>query len=217
MHTESATTRRVPARRTHAKGERTRERILIAALDLFSERGFTAVSVRDIATHAGLTHAGLLHHFAGKDDLLVQVLAFREMQDEAAAQQFSRYGPEQLFAWLVDIVQTNAAHPERVALFVRLSAEGIDSEHPANAYFTRRYDRIIDALARAFAAHFDMSPPRYSITAREAAMSTIALLDGLQVQFLLRPGSLDMTALVRTHLESLGIHVPDTLTPKDFP
>lgn len=198
------------------KGARTKERIIQAALDLFADQGFTATSIRDIAAQAGLTHAGLLHHFADKDDLLVQLLAYREEQDELGAMRYAQYGIDKLFAWILDIVRINAADPSRVMLFVRLSGEAIDPGHPAHAYFARRYERILDALDAAFAGHFAVVPPRLAVTPREAAISIVALIDGLQVQWLLRPDTLDMTALVRTHLLSLGIEVPDTSGTKDL-
>lgn len=196
--------------RRQTKGERTKERILHAALELFSEQGFTATSVRDIATRAEMTHAGLLHHFANKDDLLVQILEYRENQDEENARRFTGYGIDRLFAWIMDIVETNSAHEDRVALYVRLSAEASDPEHPARAYFTRRYQRIVDVLEGAFAEHFAVTPPAYGIAPREAAISIIALMDGLQLQWLLLPGTVDMPAVVSSHLRHLGITVPDS-------
>jgi len=194
--------------RAGTKGERTRERILQAALELFSERGFTATSVRDIAAKAEMTHAGLLHHFANKDDLLVQILEYREKQDEENARRFADYGIDKLFAWTMEIIETNVLHEDRIALYVRLSAEAADPSHPARAYFTRRYERLVGALEGAFAEHFAVSPPSYVISAREAAQSLVGLLDGLQVQWLILPGSVDMPRVARTHLRSLGITVP---------
>lgn len=194
--------------RVGTKGERTKERILRAALELFSEQGFIATSVRDIAARAEMTHAGLLHHFANKDDLLVQILEYREKQDEENALRFADYGIDRLFAWTMEIIDTNVRHEDRIALYVRLSAEAADPEHPARAYFTRRYERLVAALEDAFAEHFAVSPPSYSISPREAAQSLVGLLDGLQVQWLILPGSVDMPRIARTHLSSLGISVP---------
>jgi AcrR family transcriptional regulator len=192
-----------------SKGERTQQRIILAALELFSERGFIATSVRDIAARAEMTHAGLLHHFASKDDLLVRILAFREDQDVINARRFSDYGIDRLFAWIIDVVQANEADSSRVMAFVRLSAEATDPGHPAYAYFSRRYDRILTALDDAFAAHFDVVPPPQPIASRDAAIGIVALMDGLQLQWLIRPGSVDMTGMVRRHLCALGVSVPD--------
>jgi AcrR family transcriptional regulator len=48
----------------------TRDRILDAALDLFSEHGFDGTTLQQIADRVGLTKAALYHHFRSKDDLL---------------------------------------------------------------------------------------------------------------------------------------------------
>ena len=51
----------------------TRDRIVDAALRLFSERGTAAVSVRELADAAGVTVPGLYYHFASKADLIREV------------------------------------------------------------------------------------------------------------------------------------------------
>jgi AcrR family transcriptional regulator len=51
----------------------TRERIVGAALRLFSERGTAAVSVRELADASGVTVPGLYYHFASKADLIREV------------------------------------------------------------------------------------------------------------------------------------------------
>jgi TetR/AcrR family transcriptional regulator len=56
-------------RRSRPSADATRERILSAALDLFSERGFDGASTRDIAERAGVTQPLLNYHFNSKDEL----------------------------------------------------------------------------------------------------------------------------------------------------
>ncbi len=51
----------------------TRDRIVEAALRLFSERGTTAVSMRELADAAGVTVPGLYYHFASKAELIREV------------------------------------------------------------------------------------------------------------------------------------------------
>ena len=51
----------------------TRDRIVEAALRLFSERGTTAVSMRELADAAGVTVPGLYYHFASKAELVREV------------------------------------------------------------------------------------------------------------------------------------------------
>jgi AcrR family transcriptional regulator len=51
-----------------------REQILDAAAALFAERGFAATSTRLIAERVGIRQASLYYHFAGKDELLIELL-----------------------------------------------------------------------------------------------------------------------------------------------
>ncbi len=57
-----------------SQGERTRDRVLVAATDLFAERGFPAVTMRAIGAGAGLDNSSLYRHFANKSALAREVL-----------------------------------------------------------------------------------------------------------------------------------------------
>ena len=54
---------------TRPSADETRERILTAALDCFSEFSFEGATTRAIATRAGVTQPLLNYHFHGKEDL----------------------------------------------------------------------------------------------------------------------------------------------------
>lgn len=51
-----------------------RDQILDAAAALFAEHGFAATSTRMIADRVGIRQASLYYHFAGKDELLIELL-----------------------------------------------------------------------------------------------------------------------------------------------
>jgi len=77
-----------PDRPRTAKAARTRERLLDAAWTLFIDRGYSAVSMRDIAAEAGLTKTGAYGHFRSKGQLLVEVIRAK-LSDRDAAIDFS--------------------------------------------------------------------------------------------------------------------------------
>lgn len=55
-----------------------RERVIMVARQLFSEHGYQAVTLRDIAQAIGIRHTSLYHHFPqGKEELFVEVTARR--------------------------------------------------------------------------------------------------------------------------------------------
>lgn len=51
-----------------------REQILDAAASLFAEHGYAGTSTRAIAERVGVRQASLYYHFAGKDELLLELL-----------------------------------------------------------------------------------------------------------------------------------------------
>lgn len=63
------------ARPKNADGQRTRQAILDAALDLFAEKGFFGTSLRDVATAVGVRESALYNYFPGKDALFDAILA----------------------------------------------------------------------------------------------------------------------------------------------
>ena len=48
-----------------------RERLVVAAIDLFTERGYDATTVAQIAERAGVTKSTFFRHFPDKRELLV--------------------------------------------------------------------------------------------------------------------------------------------------
>lgn len=56
------------------QGERSRERILDAAIELIAERGFSATSVGEVSRRAGVAKTALYWHFESKEGLLAAVI-----------------------------------------------------------------------------------------------------------------------------------------------
>ncbi len=113
------------------KGERTASRILDVAEDLFAQRGFDGVSLREIATGAGIREPGLYNYFGNKRELYGAVLD-RALQPMLEAMQHQLDQPDglrgyaQLPAVMTDLL---LEHPSMAALFQQaLRDGGEDSE-----------------------------------------------------------------------------------------
>jgi len=57
-------------RKGTANGKTTRDHIVDAAIDLFSKRGFTAVTMNEIADEVGIKKASIYFHFKGKEEIM---------------------------------------------------------------------------------------------------------------------------------------------------
>jgi TetR/AcrR family transcriptional repressor of nem operon len=65
----------VPLKRTSSRrGDQTRDQILVAARQLFTERGYHQTSVYDLFEQAGITKGAFFHHWKTKEELALAVL-----------------------------------------------------------------------------------------------------------------------------------------------
>lgn len=53
-----------------------KEKILRISIDLFSEKGYEGVTLREIAARVGIKAASIYNHFRSKEDILEQIAAF---------------------------------------------------------------------------------------------------------------------------------------------
>jgi AcrR family transcriptional regulator len=85
-----------------------RDVILDTSAKLFSERGYKAVSIRDIAQACGMTNAALYYHFKNKEDLFLAMLQ-RDHERNLIALQEAASGPGDLREDLKRLVTQYAA------------------------------------------------------------------------------------------------------------
>lgn len=178
--------------RPRPETERKRKKILRAAIETFGAKGSTNGTLADIAQQVGITHAGVLHHFGSKQKLLLEVLEFRDQDDVARLADRHIPGGPALFAHLVGTALRNAQRPGIVQVYTVLSAESVTDDHSARAYFEERYRKLrgeIDAAFRELCAQEHVSDP---VAIDKASASILAVMDGLQLQWLLDPTAIDL-------------------------
>lgn len=190
----------------YAKGRATREEILDSAMQLFGEVGYRTASLREVAARVGISHPGLLHHFASKAALLEAVLVRRDEVDQAAFDADVAAGMD-FFDAMVRVVERNAERPGIVELFATLSAEATSPEHPAHDYFQERYRTTVQHATTAFAEWQTAGRLRAGVEPLVAARLVVAVMDGLQVQFLMEHDTpdtrVDMHAALRAQIDAL--------------
>jgi len=103
-------------RKTQQRSLRTKQKLLDAALEAFSEGGFKGTSTRDIAARAGVHHPLITYHFSNKDRLWRSSVkyVFKNFVEEIQKAQELHAGdcPKARFAAMIRIyVQYAARYP----------------------------------------------------------------------------------------------------------
>ncbi|MFD0735578.1 TetR/AcrR family transcriptional regulator [Planotetraspora mira] len=188
------------AQHGYEKGRAKRREIIDRAVTLFGEVGYRGASLREIAARCGISHPGLLHHFPTKESLLLAVLEHRDEVDGQWLSIDGATGMESLRR-LVGLVSMNAARRGIVELFAVLSAEATSATHPAHDYFVERYRTSVATFELAYTRARDEGILRPGIDPGMAGRQLVALMDGLQVQWLLDDCVTDMAGIVRAHVQ----------------
>lgn len=192
------------ARAPRAATARKRQEILRAATDVFGNKGYSNGTLADIAEQVGMTHAGVLHHFGSKDRLLLEVLDWRDNADVEGIEGGALPIGAETFEHLVRTAVANSTRAGIVQVFTVLAGESVTDGHPAKDYFQDRYAFLRDALHRAFAQAYGEPPTAERKETIDAACASIlAVMDGLQLQWLLAPDAIDLGPMTEFAIRAL--------------
>lgn len=187
----------------YRQGRLTRERVLDVAVEAFGRLGYRGATLQVVAEGAGVTSAGVVRLFGSKERLLRAVVDRWDLTTGAAL--FSAEAHGWAFLQVLPVlVGSHADDRPMVELQARLFVESIDPAHPAHEQVAARYERVrqlfADEVLRA-ALDGDIAP-RDEARARTEASTLIAVMDGLQQQWLLDE-DVDMAAGVARYLAGL--------------
>lgn len=197
------------AQRPRAVTIQRRQDILKAALATFGSKGFKAGSLAEVAEQVGITQAGVLHHFGSKDQLLLDVLEYRDQSDVEGLEDKHIPGGLELFRHLAKTAALNAERPGIVQAFTVLSAESVTDEHPAQEWFRARYRQLRFEVRRALVVVCASDDPPSETAIDDATAAILAVMDGLQVQWLLEPDAVDLPRSTAFAIEAILAHAID--------
>jgi AcrR family transcriptional regulator len=192
-----------PKRRARQPRQATAERraeILRAAANTFGSKGYKNGSLTEVAEQVGITHAGVLHHFGSKEQLLVEVLEYRDKEDVRDLE--GQHIPDgmELFHHLVRTARMNVDRPGIVQGYSVLTGESVTENHPARAWVTQRFGVLRSEIAHAITVVGEGTVS--DEVADRAASAIIGVMDGLQVQWLLDE-RVDLPAATQFAIEAI--------------
>ena len=112
-----------------------RERIIIAAADLFQRQGIRGVGVEAIAEAAGTNKMTLYRHFESKDELIAEwargIIAQKEALWDELSAKYPDDARQQLIEWSERVAAKLAEMERRGSMLANALAELPDKNHPA--------------------------------------------------------------------------------------
>lgn len=181
-----------------AKGEDRKQRILAVAQRLLTRNGWRSTTLAQIAGEAGVTPAGLLHHFSSKEQLLHAVLDVRDADDDAHA---DRAGD--LISEISAVADRFYRSPELIGTYAVLLAENVDPDAPLHDRLVARYQSAGDIIAELIRRGQRAGQFRMDMDVTVKAVQILAFISGMETTWLLNP-SIPLTEVFKEYAESLA-------------
>ncbi len=165
-------------------------------MELFAAKGYRGTGVAALAQQVGMTATGMLYYFGSKERLLQEVVAERDRRDELDLDSLSLSSFREL-----------GRHNEKTALLTRLyvvlGAESLDPDDPLHGFFIDRYETARGLVRSVLEREREQGNFRRDIDTEQIAAEAIAVLMGLEIQWLIDPERVDLAGAVEAYVDRL--------------
>jgi AcrR family transcriptional regulator len=187
-----------PYESLRAKGEDRKQRILAVAQRLLTRNGWRNTTLAQIAGEAGVSPAGLLHHFESKEQLLNAVLDIRDADDDSHA---DRAGD--LISEVAAVAERYYRSPELIGTYAVLLAENVHPDAPLHDRLHARYHDAIDIISELIRHGQRTGQFRMDMDVTVKAVQILAFITGMETTWLLNP-SIPLAEVFKEYAESLA-------------
>jgi len=163
----------------YRKGLERRELLIRTAIEVFAEQGYRGSSLREIAARAQITPAGLLHHFTGKEELLLAVL---ERREERLASAVETHRPRSVAEHAAVVIADGEQSACLTRVIAVVSSEASASGHPLHDLFRERRSRELERITAGVVVDQARGLIDPELDPGSAAAVVLSAMDGLHVQ-----------------------------------
>ncbi|WP_350353352.1 TetR/AcrR family transcriptional regulator [Microbacterium sp. A8/3-1] len=180
-----------------------RELILKHLVGVIAAKGTGGLSVRTVATAAGVAIGTVQHHFPTKSAMLLAAMeTIRPIAVDAYAEAMTATTADERLRNVVDLLIPSAPSSVVGRVWLAFAAHSI-TDAEVSAKYQQLWSSTRDGLATLFAA---AAPSAATEAIEGAALEMLALLDGLSVTVLTEPGRLSRgqaRTIAARHVDSL--------------
>jgi AcrR family transcriptional regulator len=198
-----------PTGRSRPTRAETRARLLLAASEVFAARGYDRASLDEVARAAGLTKGAVYSSFTGKDELFYALMQERIGERlTLVAEAVDRQSTAEAMALdagsgLVGLISSQA---DWHLLFIEFWARAV-RDPKLREEFARHRRAAREVIARFLRQQADLIGVDLPAPAEELAVAVLALSNGIAIEHLADPETVDpetFTTVLRLLLGGLG-------------
>jgi AcrR family transcriptional regulator len=187
------------------RGDLRRQQIIDAAVELFASKGYRGTGVAALAERVGMTATGLLYYFGTKERLLREVVAERDRMETIDP------GREFPLALTLSSLRELGRHNVETAVLTRLylvlGAESFDPDDPLHDFFVERYEVAREFVRALLNDEKTEGRVRADVDIDQVALEVIAMIMGLEYQWVTDPARVDFGQAMETYIDQLIVQL----------
>ena len=195
-----ATTR---TRRPYAKTVERRLAVARAALEIILEKGHRALTTAEVASRASMSETAMLYHFPSRDHILVAAMELADQDSRTLLTEEFQGSHALRDEWPPpELARLSGEDASVTRLFLALSAEAVNPEHPAHTYLKDHRENAVLEFAEGVKRRQAKGYALPGLDPASVARQMVALWSGLRMQWLVDP-SFDLATEVSQGFRAL--------------
>ncbi len=197
------------------RGDLRRQQIIDAAVELFAAKGYRGTGVAALADRVGMTATGLLYYFGTKERLLREVVAERDRMETIDPDR--EFPPALTLSSLRELGRHNVETAILTRLYLVLGAESFDPDDPLHDFFVERYEVAREFVRALLDDEKAQGRVRADVDVDQVALEVIAMIMGLEYQWVTDPARVDFGRAMETYIDQLIVQLAPAPPPLGAP
>lgn len=186
-----------------------KQRIIEATREILKENPIEDVTMRKIASKAGVTTGALYHHYKNKDELCFDVmknsLLFTHRLSDTINQEETKKQGKELLDVINAEVATRLSKSDEQKLYIQFFGDMTKRKSEIYKEFRENYPDMINNTANLFVKAFEIDNEEYK---KSVASILVAAMDGIAMQQALDILPEDLDKIIKVYISFFNESIP---------